>query len=336
MEVLMRIKFEDGGAYEGDVLDNNRHGKGKCIYPDGAVYVGEWSHDQRHGQGKCTFKDGGIYEGNWVTNAMDGKGRLVDPDGTVYEGGFSDNKSHGKGKVFYTDGTTSEGDYLEGVLNGQVKLTSPHGLIYEGGMKWNKRSGKGRLVQPGGTVYEGGFSDNTYHGKGEFIFLDGLAVDVEHENGQLISRNDTKVIEFIENLLEEGPLINDDQDMLGEYVAFIHDGLDRKQKGANFGSAILAASYCHGWLFPGDTDSETLAKANMLSAEANNRMIAHCLYLKDFFSLDVREEAVNHSLIALLVDMACEVVETFSWDEENGLVGLGIRGVEYISENILD
>jgi len=45
-----------------------------------------------------------------------------------------------------------------------------------------------------------------------------------------------------------------------------------------------------------------------------------------YITLQVRKEAVKYDLNAQLVNMACEIVETFSGNTERELVELGIKG----------
>lgn len=51
-------------VYEGDMLDEQKHGMGEHRYADGTVYSGEWHRGQRQGFGKLVSLDGAEYEGN--------------------------------------------------------------------------------------------------------------------------------------------------------------------------------------------------------------------------------------------------------------------------------
>ena len=61
---------------------------GKHTYPDGGVYDGEWQDNNRHGQGKQTHPGGSEYEGQWQHDSGNGKGRMTFPEGEVVEGVF--------------------------------------------------------------------------------------------------------------------------------------------------------------------------------------------------------------------------------------------------------
>ncbi len=50
-------------VYEGDLLDEERHGTGEYRYADGTVYSGEWHRGQRQGFGTLVSPSGALYEG---------------------------------------------------------------------------------------------------------------------------------------------------------------------------------------------------------------------------------------------------------------------------------
>jgi len=45
------MRFEDGNEYEGDWVNNQKHGRGVLNYVNGDKYDGEWRHDQKLGNG---------------------------------------------------------------------------------------------------------------------------------------------------------------------------------------------------------------------------------------------------------------------------------------------
>lgn len=49
--------------YEGDLLDEEKHGAGEYRYADGTVYSGEWHRGQRQGFGTLISPSGALYEG---------------------------------------------------------------------------------------------------------------------------------------------------------------------------------------------------------------------------------------------------------------------------------
>ena len=46
------------------------NGFGKYSYSDGKIYEGEFVNDIKHGKGKMTFPDGTIHEGNFVNGEL--------------------------------------------------------------------------------------------------------------------------------------------------------------------------------------------------------------------------------------------------------------------------
>ena len=61
-----KVKIYNGSLfYEGDYLNNKRHGKGKTYYywfhNNNLFYEGEYYNDQRHGFGKKYETDGKLY-----------------------------------------------------------------------------------------------------------------------------------------------------------------------------------------------------------------------------------------------------------------------------------
>lgn len=50
-------------VFEGDLVDEARHGAGEYRYADGTVYSGEWHRGQRQGFGTLVSSSGAIYEG---------------------------------------------------------------------------------------------------------------------------------------------------------------------------------------------------------------------------------------------------------------------------------
>nr|MBC8420879.1 DUF2628 domain-containing protein [Desulfobacterales bacterium] len=50
--------YPDGGFYDGEVKNGERHGYGTYIFPDGSTYVGYWRNGKFHGKGTVTLPDG--------------------------------------------------------------------------------------------------------------------------------------------------------------------------------------------------------------------------------------------------------------------------------------
>ncbi|KAJ3350835.1 hypothetical protein GGF32_004627 [Allomyces javanicus] len=56
--------------YEGDFVDNQRHGKGVFQYADGSIYVGDFAGNQKHGNALFRDRYGRIHEGEWDRDQM--------------------------------------------------------------------------------------------------------------------------------------------------------------------------------------------------------------------------------------------------------------------------
>ena len=63
-----RIQYDTDGHsfYEGDWVNNKRHGYGVRRYKSGNVYEGDWANNNRHGQGIMRWVDiDQSYSGQW-------------------------------------------------------------------------------------------------------------------------------------------------------------------------------------------------------------------------------------------------------------------------------
>ena len=49
------------------------------VYEDCSVYEGDWLNDLRHGHGKYTWPNAIVYNGEWKNDSQDGKGQLEIP-----------------------------------------------------------------------------------------------------------------------------------------------------------------------------------------------------------------------------------------------------------------
>jgi len=112
-------------AYDGEVKNHKRHGKGicKCSSRDkyNAEYNGEWKNDKMYGKGKLTWNKNNwygrnlySYDGEWIDNKPHGEGTYTDGYGNIYEGNWYYGEKYG-----YGIWTTINGDkYKEHAING--------------------------------------------------------------------------------------------------------------------------------------------------------------------------------------------------------------------------
>jgi hypothetical protein len=137
-----RVNYKDGGVYEGNWVEDERHGHGVCTWPDGDVYEGEWPSFCLY-----TYLCGDVYnnhyldginhgqlssKGDWKHNENHGEGKLSCADNRVYEGGWKDGVRDGYGAFSYRDGALYKGEWREDRRHGQGKYTWANGDVYEG------------------------------------------------------------------------------------------------------------------------------------------------------------------------------------------------------------
>ena len=59
-------KFINGNSYNGEFLDDKKHGNGKYVNAGtGTTYDGAWFNNKRHGIGKFNCSNGDEYFGEW-------------------------------------------------------------------------------------------------------------------------------------------------------------------------------------------------------------------------------------------------------------------------------
>ena len=77
--------------YEGEYIDDKKHGYGVFIWASGNIYKGEYFEDERHGSGEMSWTDGTKYIGEWWHGIQHGHGKMILPDGQIKEGHFDCN-----------------------------------------------------------------------------------------------------------------------------------------------------------------------------------------------------------------------------------------------------
>ncbi len=172
-----------GYYYEGEWLNNKRHGVGTVIWPDGNKYVGEQKNGQLHGFGtyfslaENKFK-GDKYTGEYQNGKRHGKGTYLHANGNKYIGEYRNGKPNGLGTYYYLandkfKGFVHSGQYLNGKRHGNGTFKYPNGDKYEGNYRNDKREGKGTYFHSNGNKYIGDFINGEYNGYGIFTFKNG-------------------------------------------------------------------------------------------------------------------------------------------------------------------
>ena len=131
-----------GGFYEGEFVDNKKHGAGEKTFPDGSKYVGAFAEDQMHGEGEYTYVSGDVYRG-------------------VFEKG----KKHGQGEYFFKAsestfmGRWAEGKFEEGDVLASALAYDPRTPTWEELPPLRHRRYGAGAVAMGGCVYVFGGKD---------------------------------------------------------------------------------------------------------------------------------------------------------------------------------
>ena len=180
----VKITYDDGSVYEGQMKDNKMNGIGKYTETDGTFYDGDWKDNMRNGEGFEQYPDGGEYEGEFKDDKMNGKGIQRLANGGVYDGLWNDDHMNGRGKYTDPDGRVYEGEWKDNNMNGMVKVTYPDGRVYEGEFKNNIRDVMGKVTYLDGSVYEGEWKDDKRNGRGKYTDPDGRVYDGEWENDE--------------------------------------------------------------------------------------------------------------------------------------------------------
>lgn len=190
----MKLIYENGDIYEGEVVSFLRHGVGTLTYSGGDVYEGEFFFDDMQGQGVYTYLSGDRYEGEFSKNAKNGKGvytwaALADGTFDTYEGYYQDDLRSGEGTYTWADGTRYIGSFAEDAKDGVGALYFPDGAYYQGDFVNDTRTGKGVYKWANGDQYEGDFYKGAITGQGTYTWTEnGERCDYTgyFENGKIV------------------------------------------------------------------------------------------------------------------------------------------------------
>ena len=93
--------------YDGDWLDDEMKGHGTRLYENGNKYEGLFRANERHGKGKLVWparpehQHEVFYDGDWESDCMTGYATYQYASGTRYVGQFKDGLGHGFGKMVW-------------------------------------------------------------------------------------------------------------------------------------------------------------------------------------------------------------------------------------------
>eukprot|EP01038_Epipyxis_sp_PR26KG_P005293 gene5293-7355_t len=183
-------------VYDGEFVENMRHGVGVMKYFNGDRYEGEWSHNKLDGFGvyiwntviddKGNITSGKRYEGDWKNGKMHGRGYYVVGNGDIYSGVFKNGVYDGKGTLKLNNGDVYAGDWLNGHPSGDVKVKYSNGDEYEGIMLLGRFHSKGKYTycQNKG-YYDGTWEKGVPHGRGVRIYADSSKYVGEFFEGEV-------------------------------------------------------------------------------------------------------------------------------------------------------
>lgn len=155
-----KVSYSNGDKYEGQTegpQQNLRQGFGIYSYADGkGRYEGEFVDDEKHGRGGYFFDEGDAYVGQWCSNQQHGRGVSVHwspAEGVwVYKGDFRNGRRHGSGILHARDTGALCGSWVGGSLARGVELRTESGegtlRVSVHGSPPEEEAGE---VSPGGT-----------------------------------------------------------------------------------------------------------------------------------------------------------------------------------------
>jgi len=90
----MKNKSQNIDKYEGDLKDDEPHGKGTQFYQNGDKYIGDFKNGLKHGHGMYYYANGDKYSGKFEFDEFSGYGIYTSIIGETYKGNFKDGKKY--------------------------------------------------------------------------------------------------------------------------------------------------------------------------------------------------------------------------------------------------
>jgi hypothetical protein len=128
-EGVLHYEVEGVGrlVYEGEFVQNKKHGHGVLKWGNGQKYRGQFHNDDFDGDGNMTWPNGNQYVGQYANGKKHGIGTCFFPDGSKYYGQFSEGKRHGDITRVKADGTTQLLHYAMDKLEKAERISSEGG-----------------------------------------------------------------------------------------------------------------------------------------------------------------------------------------------------------------
>lgn len=148
------IEFDNGGKYEGEILNGVKHGIG-ILSGDFGIIMGEFENDGINGFGIQEHQTNGRYEGTWENNSLTGFGIRTFKYNNLYIGGIFEANISGEGKYVYDSGDYYIGEFREGIrVKGKLYYKNEKGVfdsVWSYNEEKNETIAKGIFYLPDGT-----------------------------------------------------------------------------------------------------------------------------------------------------------------------------------------
>ena len=108
--------WPNGDKYEGQMFQDQMHGRGIFTSSQGYTYSGEFRHGKPHGLGKLVYDNGDKYEGSFLDDRLHGHGKYNYANGDWYQGEFQNDLPHGQGIYILANGNVYSGVWEQGGL----------------------------------------------------------------------------------------------------------------------------------------------------------------------------------------------------------------------------
>lgn len=156
-------------SYQGELLENNPHGTGVCLYKNGYKYQGTFENGLKHGFGILSAKNNQeIYVGEWEIGKFQGDGLFLNP-------------------VFLESSEEELSNFAEEIHYNELRNLTKNWIRYEGGFFEGKMHGFGTLLMRNQEKFRGNFVNGRIHGEGSYYRRNGEIICGFWENGDLIN-----------------------------------------------------------------------------------------------------------------------------------------------------
>ena len=160
--------YQNGRVYEGEWVDDRRHGRGYERFSNGNIYQGYYIEGKAHGKGVYHWQHGEVYDGEWVNGIKEGYGIWKGDQGESYIGQWKNSKAEGYGVHTWRNGDKYEGEWRACLRNGNGSDFFSNGDQYIGQYKYGNPNGFGQYKWMNGNTYAGEFVNGLKQGKGKW------------------------------------------------------------------------------------------------------------------------------------------------------------------------